>query len=175
MGFFPPGARRDLIVLGGLSAEGRMAAHEYAHLALAQSGFRLPVWLAEGLAELYSGVVDGRSEPRTDVGQFIPATVLSLRLEDWIDLEQLLTNPGLADGAYAESWLLAHMLVLDPRYAAKFPKLLEALGNSDTAEAFGQVYGKSISQVEQDLKAYLEEGPADARILPGKPHRGERR
>jgi len=174
VGFFLPGARRDFMVLGGASAESRAAAHEYAHLVMARSGFRLPPWLNEGLAELYSNLEEGRSEPRMAIGRFIPGRVLSLRRGAWIGLARLIsaeanseafTSANMVDSAYAESWLLAHMLVLDPRYAKKFPDLLAALQTSETAEAFRQVYGKSIGQVEQDLKAYLEVGQANARIL----------
>jgi hypothetical protein len=105
------------------------------------------------------------------MGRFIPSRVLSLHRDGWIGLAELvsksevLTSPGSVDSAYAESWLLAHMLVLDPRYAGEFPGLLAALQNSGTAEAFGQVYGESIAQVERDLKAYLEVGAANVRIL----------
>jgi len=164
-GFFLPGAGRDFIVLDGPSGESRTAAHEYAHLVMSRGGFHLPAWLNEGLAELYSNLADGR------MGRFIPSRVLSLHRDGWIGLAELvsksevLTSPGSVDSAYAESWLLAHMLVLDPRYAGEFPGLLAALQNSGTAEAFGQVYGESIAQVERDLKAYLEVGAANVRIL----------
>jgi hypothetical protein len=132
---------------------------------MSRGGFHLPAWLNEGLAELYSNLADGR------MGRFIPSRVLSLHRDGWIGLAELvsksevLTSPGSVDSAYAESWLLAHMLVLDPRYAGEFPGLLAALQNSGTAEAFGQVYGESIAQVERDLKAYLEVGAANVRIL----------
>lgn len=174
VGFFLPGTRRDFMVLDGASAGSRAAAHEYVHLVMARSGFRLPLWLNEGLAELYSNLEDGRSEPRVAIGRFIPGRVLSLRRDAWIGLAELVsastnseafTNAGMVDSAYAESWLLAHMLVLDPRYEAKFPDLLAALDTSETAEAFRQVYDKSIARVEQDLKAYLEVGQRNARIL----------
>ena len=76
----------------------------------------------------------------------------------------LFTSAGSVDSAYAESWLLAHMLVLDPRYAAKFPDLLIALQTADTPEAFRRVYGQSIAQVEQDLREYLEVGQGNVRV-----------
>lgn len=174
VGFFLPGARRDFMVLDGSSAEGRAAAHEYVHLLMARSGFRLPPWLNEGLAELYSNIEDRRSEPRVAVGRYIPGRVLSLRRDTWIGLAGLVaasansdvfTGAGTVDSAYAESWLLAHMLVLDPRYAKKFPDLLDALQTVETADAFPRIYGKSIAEVEQDLKAYLDVGQSNVRIL----------
>jgi len=174
VGFFLPGTRRDFMVLDGASAQSRAAAHEYVHLVMARSGFRLPPWLTEGVAELYSNLEEGRSEPRVAIGRFIPGRVLSLRRDTWIGLAELVSagadspvfsSAGMVDSAYAECWLLAHMLVLDPRYEAEFPDLLAALDTSETAEAFCRVYEKSIAQVEQDLKAYLEVGQANARNL----------
>ena len=112
IGYFLPGARRDFVVLDGTHAEGRSAGHEYVHFALSQSGLRLPAWLNEGLAELYSNVDESRT-----VGQFIPGRVISLRRGDWIALAELtaatrgvrdaFTNAGSVDAAYAESWLLS--------------------------------------------------------------------
>ena len=169
IGYFLPGARRDFVVLDGTHAEGRSAGHEYVHSALSQSGLRLPAWLNEGLAELYSNVDESRT-----VGQFIPGRVISLRRGDWIGLAELtaatpesaaFTNAGSVDAAYAESWLLAHMLVLDPRYHDKFPALLAALQVSTTAKAFEQVYGRSLAEVEQDLRAYLDSGERNAHTL----------
>jgi hypothetical protein len=89
IGFFLPGAHRDFVVLDGTYAEGRAAAHEYVHFVMAQSGLRLPTWLNEGLAELYSNLEEGRSDQRTAVGQFIPGRVLSLRRDAWIGLAEL--------------------------------------------------------------------------------------
>ena len=63
IGYFLPGARRDFVVLDGTHAEGRSAGHEYVHFALSQGGLRLPAWLNEGLAELYSNVDESRRHP----------------------------------------------------------------------------------------------------------------
>lgn len=173
-GFFLPGTRRDFVVLDGSRAGSRAAAHEYLHFVMAQSGLRLPPWLNEGLAELYSNLQESRSGQRTELGRFIPGRVLSLRRDAWIELDRLISadadspifnRADLVDSAYAESWLLAHMLVLDPRYEAKFPAVLTALQTSDTVEAFRQVYGKPIAEVDGELRRYLEAGQTNIRIL----------
>ena len=178
IGYFLPGARRDFVVLDGTHAEGRVAGHEYVHFVMSQSGLRLPTWLNEGLAELYSNLEETQSGQPTTLGQFIPGRVVSLHRNAWIGLTELTSAPsgspifmgaGSVDSAYAESWLLTHMLVLDPRYAAGFPDLLAALQTSDTAAAFQQVYDKSIADVERDLKTYLETGQTNARILRDSP------
>jgi hypothetical protein len=168
IGFFLPGVHRDFVVLDGTHAEGRSAAHEYVHFVIAQSGLRLPTWLNEGLAELYSNL-----DESAEIGQFIPGRVLSLHRDSWIALDELtsadagsdlFTGAASVDSAYAESWLLAHMLVLDPRYSAKFPDLLTALQTTDTPDAFCRVYGQSIAQVEQALKEYVEVGQGNVRV-----------
>jgi hypothetical protein len=173
-GFFLPGTRRDFVVLDGSRAESRAASHEYVHFVTANSGLRLPPWLNEGIAELYSNLQVPRSGERTEIGRFIPGRVLAQRQDAWIGLDRLtsagadsevFTEADSVDGAYAESWLLAHMLVLDPRYEAKFPDLVAALQTTETAASFRQVYGKSTADVERDLKAYLESGQMNARIL----------
>ena len=173
IGYFLPGTRRDFVVLDGTYAQGRSAAHEYVHFVMSQSGLRLPAWLNEGLAELYSNLDETQA-----VGRFIPGRVAWLRRNGWIDLPELVsasvdspafTAAGSVDSAYGESWLLAHMLVLDPRYEGRFPDLLAALQTSGTAEAFRQIYGQSMSQMETDLKSYLETGQSNARILGDSP------
>jgi hypothetical protein len=178
IGYFLPGARRDFVVLDGTHAEGRAAGHEYVHFVMAQNGLRLPTWLNEGLAELYSNLEGTQSGQRTTIGQFIPGRVVSLRHNAWIGLteltsatagSQIFMGAGSVDSAYSESWLLAHMLVLDPRYEAKFPDLLAALQTLQTAAAFRQVYDKSIAEVERDLKAYLETGQTNARNVGDSP------
>ena len=169
IGYFLPGARRDFVVLDGTHAEGRSAGHEYVHFAISQSGLRLPAWLNEGLAELYSNVDESRT-----VGRFIAGRVFALRRGDWISLDDLstagadseaFTSAGSVDAAYSESWLLAHMLALDPRYQDRFADLLAALQAFPAAEAFEKVYGMSLSEVEQDLRGYLEAGEKNARVL----------
>jgi hypothetical protein len=177
-GFFLSGARRDFVVLESPAPETRTAAHEYGHVVIAQSGLQLPVWLTEGLAELYSNIDGGPSDTNVVVGRFIRGRVLSLRRDGWIGLSELFsagarspvfTSPALVESAYAESWLLAHMLAMDPRYAGHFQSFLSVIQTSGAREAFDTVYGKSITQVERDLRAYLEAGQANARRLTGVP------
>jgi len=174
VGFFLPGRRRDFVVLDGSRVESRAAAHEYVHLVMSQSGLRLPTWLNEGLAELYSNLQESRSGRETEIGRFIPSRLQSLREDHWIELERLISadadspifsQADLVDPAYAESWLLAHMLVLDPRYEAKFRALLAALQTGESRQAFCEVYGKSVAEIERDLKHYLETGQTNIRIL----------
>jgi hypothetical protein len=171
-------------VLDGASTESRAASHEFVHLVLSRSGYWLPAWLNEGLAELYSNLEEDRSEPRMAVGRLIPGRILSLKKPAWIGLgdlvlasprSQIFTDSRQVDSAYSESWLLAHMLVLDQRYKDKFPALLEALQTVETAEAFQQVYGKPLADVEHDLCGYLEVAQQNVRNLGNPPELSELR
>ena len=53
--FYHPGRDHDFIVMSHISAEeSQVATHEYTHLLINQAGVEMPVWLNEGLADLYS-------------------------------------------------------------------------------------------------------------------------
>ena len=58
---------------------GRLLAHEYHHMAAARAGMRLPRWLSEGLAELYSTVESAGD--KTLIGEPILITCRLLRAE----------------------------------------------------------------------------------------------
>ncbi len=161
--FFHPGEYRDFIVMHNSGSDWRpMAVHELTHLMLHQLNLELPLWLNEGLAELYSSM-----EPRGArmmVGRDIPGRMQVLAAEPWLDLHTLLAvdhnSPAYTDPArsaifYAESWKLVHMLQLQPDYEAHFGDLLRALGKGDSEAAFRAAYGKDLTAVERDLRAYL--------------------
>ena len=86
--FYLKGRDRDHIVMGGMGVDyDSTAVHEFVHLLVARSGTKLPLWLNEGLAELYSNL-----EPQgktVHVGKLIPGQVLRLRETKWIPLDKL--------------------------------------------------------------------------------------
>jgi tetratricopeptide (TPR) repeat protein len=161
--FYLKGRDRDHIVMGGMGTEYEdTAVHEFVHLLVARSGTKLPLWLNEGLAELYSNL-----EPQGKnvlVGNMIPGRVQRLRETQWIPLETLtaadqdssLYNKGSEVGIfYAQSWFLTHMLALSEDYRPKFDKFIVALAKGATAaEAFSAAYDKNLFQVEDDLHTY---------------------
>ena len=167
----------DYIVMPALSADQfGVAAHEYAHFVLHSLGMRLAPWLAEGIAELFSTIrID---EQRCFIGGDLPMRSLVLRRKPWIPLPQLLTMPAnssirasrdQADIFYAESWALANMLVFSPAYAARFGELLATTASgAPDAETVTRIYGKPISALEADLRAWLEK-PRTGTPLPGIP------
>ena len=68
---------------------------------------------------------------------------------------------------YSESWALAHMLLLGPKYRTGFPALLKLLRDGkDTEWAFERVYGKSMGQIQGDLRAYFMQGSITVNVFP---------
>lgn len=155
----------DYIVMSDVEGEAkRVAVHEYVHSVVRHSGLRLPLWLNEGLAEVYSGMET--RDGMVQVGQ-IPAdraeTLRSLhwmRIPDLIRINQKSSEFNEADKGglfYAQSCLLAHMLMLGDGYRAKFSTFLETISASGSEQtAFSQVYGKSLSEIERDLQNYFD-------------------
>jgi hypothetical protein len=53
--YFTGDEQRDYIVMSGVGSEHfPTAVHEYMHLLIRHSGLKLPVWMNEGIAEVYS-------------------------------------------------------------------------------------------------------------------------
>jgi len=170
---FHPGARHDYILIKS-SAAGLypMAVHEYTHLVLRATNHDIPVWLDEGLAEVYSNL-----EPHNSfviVGRVIPARAEALAEGRWIDLRTLVSasrasevykKQADAEMFYAESWALVHMLALDNNYSPRLKSLMDALQHSGSVEAFQQTYGKPIAQVEADLRVYLDNSRLNAAVF----------
>ena len=132
---FHPGSRHDYILMKNDEA-GRypVAVHEYTHLILRATNHDIPVWLDEGLAEVYSNL-----EPHGSfvlVGRTIPARLDALAAGRWINLRTLVsasrasavyTKQPDAEMFYAESWALVHMLALDNAYSPRLRPLMDAL------------------------------------------------
>lgn len=154
----------DYIVMQDLSPEHHQAAiHEYTHLVVEHLGLKLPVWLNEGLAELYSSL-----EPRGDqalIGRPSESSVGVLTDQRWLDLNTLFAvtpdSPYYNERDkmsifYAESWALTHMLDLGKNYHTEFPRFLTAVASGrPVAECLQSVYGKNLAQVTEDLHAYF--------------------
>ena len=65
-----------------------MAVHEYVHLIVQNSGLRLPRWLNEGTAEVYSTL-----KPIGDkvlVASVIPHRLILIRMSKWVPLQVIL-------------------------------------------------------------------------------------
>lgn len=162
--FYFGSRNRDYIVMKTLSPEEfPLAVHEYTHLIIRHSGINLPIWLNEGLADLYSSV--RTTGGKTLVGELLPGRFQVLQRDKWIGLDQVMdadhnspyyNEKNRAGIFYAESWALTHMLYLSPDYSAKKLDFLKALASGTrSVTAFQQVYGKTAADVQRDLNYYV--------------------
>ncbi len=165
---------RDYIVMQDIHPEHYHAAiHEYTHLVIEHAHMRLPLWLNEGLAEFFSSL-----EPhgqQTMVGRPLPERLWTLHNQGWMSWKLLFTvdrsSPyyNKADKMqmfYSQSWALTHMLELDDRYRVAFPGFLAKIANGmPTADALQSSFGKTVKQVDDDLRAYLEQYTLRARLF----------
>ena len=162
--YYLPGRDADLIVLVA-GNESSVAIHEYVHLLVRHSGLQLPLWMNEGLADLYSSM-------RQVGGQFVvgyahPGSIAILREEKWVPLEQVLaagrdsqhyTEKERAGKFYAESWALTHMLNFSQEYRPKLTELLQLLTDgTPSVAALETAYGVPIEELQRKLQSYVRQ------------------
>lgn len=165
-GCYQRGRRGDYIVVRDLSpAHDEVAVHEYTHFVVEHSGLKLPVWLNEGIAELYSTLelrgsqcIIGRAQAGrlAALASYRPVPLNVLFSAD--GSSRYYNDPAAMQIFYAESWALAHMLALGPGYAPHFDSLVQAISAGDSPEtALRNCYGKSVQRIEADLDGYLRQ------------------
>src|SRR3954453_5696333 len=163
--YYQRSRKRDYIVMQDLSSEHyRTAVHVYTHLIVEHSGLKLPIWLNEGLADLYSSMEPNGNQ--TMVGRPIEGHLIVLGNEKWLDLALLTSvrqdSPYYNERTkmqmfYAESWALTHMLALGKDYQAGFGRFLASVSAGANAEtSFKAVYRKTLAQVMADLNGYFQ-------------------
>lgn len=167
---------RDYIVMGSVGEENfAVATHEYMHLLIRHTGMKLPVWLNEGIADVYSSLKPYGG--KIMIGDVLKGRAYLLSQQKWMPLPKLLAiqhdspeyNEKDRSGIlYAQSWLLAHMLMLGQSYMPEFGKLLESVHDTQSPEkSFQSVYGKTLADVDKDLRAYYR-GSVRAALFPTK-------
>src|SRR5579872_948518 len=81
---------RDYIVMRNIAAENYpVAIHEYFHLIVEHSGLPLPIWLNEGLAEVYSTLRPYGKQVR--MGDIIPGRFQQMQTGKWLSLGMLIS------------------------------------------------------------------------------------
>jgi tetratricopeptide (TPR) repeat protein len=168
---------RDYIVMSHGGADTfPIAVHEYVYLLVQHSGMKLPPWLNEGLAELYSTL-----KPMGDkvlVGDLIRGRHQALLLDKWVPLEAILAadhnspfynEKNKAGSLYNEGWALTHMLFFREEYRPKFSQVVAAIDSGKpSAQAIAEAYGRPIGQVDKDLQAYLRGSSFRGALVPAK-------
>lgn len=172
--FYLQSRERDYIVMQDIEPDHlRAAAHEYTHLIIRHEKLDLPLWLDEGLAELYSSL-EPRG-PKALVGRPLPQHIITLQTHPWLNFNLLFAvdhdSPYYNQSDkmqifYAQSWLVTHMIDLSPAYNGHFSEFLAALnGGATTAEAFQRVYGKSVADVANDTQSYIRRATVPAALF----------
>lgn len=124
---------RDYVVLCDAEPEHFEAAvHEYTHFAVNRAGLHLPLWLNEGIADLYSTTAVSAGKPL--LGAPLAARLSTLTNNRLVPLRDLFAagrasflynTPEITPFFYAESWFFTRLLALDGRYAGQFPEFLD--------------------------------------------------
>ncbi|HYZ86626.1 MAG TPA: hypothetical protein VE621_19585 [Bryobacteraceae bacterium] len=168
---------RDYIVMSGVGKDlYPVAVHEYTHLLIRNARLRLPIWLNEGLAEVYSTVEPVGAQLR--IGNVIPGRAHTLANTKWIPWETVLRvdhrSPEYNEKErlgpmYAQSWLLTHMLYFGDEYRPKVNQFLMAVDKLDDSEkAFREVYGKTLEDVKKAADAYYRSSSIKVAVLNAK-------
>ncbi len=137
-GVFMPGDAQDYVaVRTDIEADNpyEVVYHEYTHAIMNLNVQSLPVWMGEGLAELFAN--SAIHEKDVEYGKPSPYHLQILQTSRLIPIEALMTadanspfynEQNHASVFYAESWAIVHYLMLDPEARKR-----QLLGNFLTA------------------------------------------
>lgn len=169
-GYFQRGDDENFIAINLSASEQRPLAivlHEYTHLLTSYTDREWPVWLKEGIAELYS-TFDMRKTDGT-IGYPVERHVLLLR-EQFLPLERIFRlshgspdyNERDKQGLfYAESWALVHYLMLgnERKLQPQFSDFVRQISDgAEPGNAFREIFKMEPAAMEKDLRQYLRSG-----------------
>jgi tetratricopeptide (TPR) repeat protein len=177
-GLFIRGSDENLIVLHLAGADSLPRVfHEYSHLLMRHNAPFWPMWLNEGMAEIYAPF-EVIGAYRTRIGKPIEQHLRLLEQTPLLPLKKLFAvtrdspeyNEARQQGIfYAESWLLAHYLMLggNPAHQAGFRQLTPLLRLGQPPEqAFTNALRTSLPAMEDQLRRYLKQGRFQSLELP---------
>jgi tetratricopeptide (TPR) repeat protein len=169
--FFVRGSDENLIAtsLSGVNSEALdNVYHEYAHLLLRRNDRIWPMWLKEGMADIYATFqLQGN---RATIALPRSKYLLLLAHEPMMPLQELLEvthdspayNERERQGVfYAQSWLLTHYLMLGDNAVlrSRFGQITRNLRDGmDQVEAFTNALGVSVAAVQNLLERYRRGG-----------------
>ncbi len=168
VGLFIAGPQRQIVALHVDATEEQnyhVIHHEYVHMIMRLNFGNLPLWLSEGLAELFANA--DISDASQGIGRFSPESALILKNNPMIPLATLMSatqdspyyrQKDKADIFYAQSWALAHYLYLGDKRAHQaqlftFIKLI--MDGVPEQEASFRAFG-NINLLEKALHHYLQ-------------------
>ncbi len=179
-GFFARVSDENLIVLslaGAGAGSLEVILHEFAHSLLRHNERFWPMWLNEGMADVYS-TFEVTGDHSTRIGRPIERHVGLLKQKPLLPLSELFAvrrdspeyNERERQGVfYAESWLLTHYLMLgnNADHKARFGQLTVLLRQGQPAEAaFTNALRVSLATMEKELGEYLKLGKFEPMTLP---------
>ncbi len=163
------GMGRSLVLLQDVN-EGmdEIVAHEFFHVYADQAGMRLPVWAAEGLADYYSTM---RRETGDDgvarllIGDPVRRHDRMLQISGKTEIEPAslfaVTHDARHRGGsptaaefYAECWLVAHLMMTDPRWRTDLAGFLRATGQRSSEAALAAVYSVEPETLRDAARKY---------------------
>ena len=172
--FYQPTRQGDFVIMRALERQHySVVVHEYTHYVVRQLGYKLPLWLNEGLADFYSTLECHQTQ--VVLGYAPPGREDALRRSGWIDWGTMAAvdqhspyyqQPEKMFAFYAQSWATARLLALDPVYADKFRDFLAALTAGATTEAaLTAVYNKTLPEIGREVEASMGSKTVAPRIL----------
>jgi tetratricopeptide (TPR) repeat protein len=176
-GYFLPGDDVNYIALS-LDPRGDpygTAFHEYVHLHVKDNIPGAPLWLNEGLAELYESLQFSGSDALLGAPNH---NFIYLRQGELLPLKTLFSigtdsphynEQDKAGIFYGESWALVHYLMLGDRARQdQFRQFLQRVGRGDdAAKAIEGAYGITIDTLEEELRSYIRRGNITAQRITG--------
>lgn len=178
-GFFQPGEDVNYIAIS-LDPRERdpyaTAFHEYVHLHMKDNVPGAPLWLNEGLAELYGSLQFSGNEAL--LGAPLHHYIRLLREHQLLPLNTLLSigtnsphyNEEEKSGIfYGQSWALVHYLMLGERgRQEQFKRFLQLVSRGENAaKAIESSFGVSLAALEQDFGSYVRRGDFSAQRVSG--------
>jgi tetratricopeptide (TPR) repeat protein len=170
--FFHRSSDENLIALS-ISGQGgeslNSVFHEYTHLLLRHNDLFWPLWLTEGMADVYS-TFETAGGHSVRIGHPLEQYVRLLEKQPLMSLQELFAvthgSPGYNERDrqgmfYAESWLLTHYLMLGDNAVLKprFGQLTALLRQGQLPEqAFTNAFRITLPGMENLLRRYLERG-----------------
>jgi Tfp pilus assembly protein PilF len=168
-GIYMPGEERHFVALR-TNVQGdnpyEVVYHEYTH-ALMNLNFRdLPLWLGEGLAELFGNTTIRDKD--VQIGRVSPYHLIQLRQNTLIPIETLLTaghdspyynEENRVSIFYAESWAITHYLMTDPDARKRnllFNFLKEWTASGDQVQAARATFG-DLKKFSQSMEGYARQ------------------
>jgi Flp pilus assembly protein TadD len=142
--------------------------HEYAHFLVGNNLGRVPVWVNEGLAELYEVTQERDGGKSVVIGRPPPQHVALLQRSTMMPVKELMAvertasvyNEGNRRGVlYAQSWAFVHYLALGSQTRApQFRAFLSAVrAGTPEQEAFAAAFGADAAALDRELFEYVRQ------------------